>query len=737
MKRIGAVFFLSFISLTVPAQSPTFTIDDILSAPYCANLVGGPNRVAWVTTTEGFRTIHVHAFADGRTVPVTKNATDDGQDLGELRFSPDGRRLAYVRGGSRNAQGISPNPTSDPAGAEQAVYVVPTDGAQPPIRVAVGNHPVFSPNGQTLLFGQGGQIYRVDLADLKAITPQKLFSARGSQSGFSLSPDGTKVLFVSNRGYHSLIGVYDLARQAVTWLAPGVDRDDSPVWSPDGKQVAFIRVPGQKHGELVNVQGGNRFAIWTADVQTGDGRELWRSPGDDGGFAQYYPDVPLRWTGNKLLFFSEHDGWMHVYALAADGRDAGRATDLTPGSYEVEDTELSPDGQYLYYSSNDTRRDSVDKDRRHIWRVNLFGGLIEPMTLGQGIETNPVIAGDYLVYRSANWHQSTGVAYRKPGYSFATQLTPPGSDASSRFHYVMRPPRPVVFTASDGTVVHAQLFMPKGKPVTIQGGHLPANQAARLTNASKLVAQDSLERWPALIFLHGGPMRQMLLGWHYRGTYYANAYAMNQYLASRGYVVLSVNYRAGIGYGRAFRRADKQGPRGASEYQDVVAGATYLQRLPNVNPQKIGLWGGSYGGYLTALGLARNSDLFAAGVDLHGVHDWSWRGNFFTPGGEWGIGSAESKVAFESSPNAALDGWRSPCLFVHGDDDRNVAFAETVDLVQKLRDRHVPTEVLIFPDEVHSFLLHKNWVKTYKAMDAFFAKYLRNPAPTPVVSETK
>src|ERR1700739_4090609 len=117
-------------------------------------------------------------------------------------------------------------------------------------------------------------------------------------------------------------------------------------------------------------------------------------------------------------------------------------------------------------------------------------------------------------------------------------------------------------------------------------------------------------------------MRQMLLGWHYM-YYYWNSYAMNQYLASRGYVVLSVNYRSGIGYGRGFREAPGRAGRGASEYQDVVAGAKYLQSRADVNPTHIGLWGGSYGGYLTALGLARNSDLFAAGVDFHGVHDWS------------------------------------------------------------------------------------------------------------------
>src|SRR5208283_5973440 len=124
-------------------------------------------------------------------------------------------------------------------------------------------------------------------------------------------------------------------------------------------------------------------------------------------------------------------------------------------------------------------------------------------------------------------------------------------------------------------------------------------------------------RHPALCFFHGGSRRQMLLGFHYM-YYYSNSYAMNQYLASQGYIVLAVNYRSGIGYGMKFREALNYGATGASEYNDVVGAGLYLKNRPDVDPTRIGLWGGSYGGYLTALGLARASNLFAAGVDFHG-----------------------------------------------------------------------------------------------------------------------
>jgi dipeptidyl aminopeptidase/acylaminoacyl peptidase len=219
--------------------------------------------------------------------------------------------------------------------------------------------------------------------------------------------------------------------------------------------------------------------------------------------------------------------------------------------------------------------------------------------------------------------------------------------------------------------------------------------------------------------------------------YYHNAYAENQYLASLGYVVLSVNYRTGIQYGRAFREPKDGGWRGAAEYKDIVAAGKYLQSLPTVDPTRIGLWGGSYGGYLTAMGLARNSDLFAAGVDLHGVHDWSVflsRWAEMTGGQGAPSDTAEAvKLAWQSSPDSSMATWKSPVLLIQGDDDRNVPFGQTVDLAQRLREQHVPFEQLVFPDEIHDFLLWRNWVRAYSATADFFDRVLKKgekiPAP--------
>jgi len=232
---------------------------------------------------------------------------------------------------------------------------------------------------------------------------------------------------------------------------------------------------------------------------------------------------------------------------------------------------------------------------------------------------------------------------------------------------------------------------------------------------------------PAVIFVHGGPPRQMLLGWHYM-DYYSNAYAVNQYLAAHGFVVLSVNYRLGIGYGRAFNHPEHAGLAGAAEYQDVLAGGRFLQALPGVDPKRIGIWGGSYGGYLTAMALARNSDVFKAGVDLHGVHDWS---RFLTrvlgnPEGRFEQGDRQQAMAtaFASSPDADVAGWRSPVLLIQGDDDRNVPFQQTVDLARRLGDQHVAFEEMVIPNEIHGFLRHQSWFTADTATVRFLEEKL-------------
>jgi dipeptidyl aminopeptidase/acylaminoacyl peptidase len=155
-----------------------------------------------------------------------------------------------------------------------------------------------------------------------------------------------------------------------------------------------------------------------------------------------------------------------------------------------------------------------------------------------------------------------------------------------------------------------------------------------------------------------------------------------------------------------------------------MAAGLYLAGRPDVDPKRIALWGGSYGGYLTAMGLSRASDLFAAGVDFHGVHDWNVGVATFVPSYNPLENPERTRTAFNASPMSSVDGWRSPVLVIHGDDDRNVRFVETVTLVQALRERNVEVEQLVFPDEIHGFLRWDRWVEAFRASAEFLDRRL-------------
>ena len=697
MKR--KINFKIFLLLTVIITffvfwgfSKSFTLEDILSTPFPSHLIVAQkvDRVAWVFNEQGKRNIWVADGPDYKARRITAYNEDNGQEISNLHFTPDGKIIVYVLGGSPNRKGEYPNPTSNPKGVERAVWAVKVDGGKP-WRIGEGTNPQISPKGDFVIFSNRGNILIAPIDGSEK--PKILFKARGSNRFYKWSPDGSKIAFVSYREDHSFIGIYDLKKETISWLAPDVERDNYPVWSPDGKYIAFIRFPGAKvDGYSYWKSAGVPFSIWVVNIETGKGREIWKTS-KGGGFAQYYPAHPLVWAGNEyLIFYSEHEGWMHLYSLSVKD---GKITCLTPGEYEVEDMTLTPDGKTVIFNSNKN-----DIDRRHLWVVPVKGGKIKPLTSGKGIEWSPIVppSGKNIIFFCSTAYQPASPAMIDIKGGKPKLIAPETIPQNFPLKDLVEP-KQVIFKAPDGLKIHAQLFLPKdAKPG---------------------------DRRPAVIFMHGGPIRQMLLGWHYRG-YYHNAYAFNQYLANKGYVVLSVNYRSGIGYGQAFRNAPNQGPRGASEYQDIVAAAKYLQKRPEVDPLKIGLWGGSYGGYLTALGLARDSDLFAAGVDFHGVHDWSLRGRR-RDGGGWGLRGEElMRKAYDSSPVADIDFWTSPCLFIHGDDDRNVDFIQTTDLVQRLKElgkAHI--ETLIFPDEVHGFLLHRSWLRAYQAAADFFDRFLK------------
>jgi dipeptidyl aminopeptidase/acylaminoacyl peptidase len=693
MKRVLlGVALVTLQCAPVAAAQETFTLEQVLSAPFAANLVAAKSgdRIAWTLNQQGKRNIWVAEGPGYSARELTSYQEDDGGELSELRFTADGNAIVYVRGEGKNSSGEYADPTSNPAGAEQAVWVVSWGGGTP-VKIGEGNSPALSGEGR-IAYARGGQMW---LSGLKAEEKPKQIVVRGKNYPVKWSPDGKRLLFVSGRGDHSFVGIYDAEAQSVKFIAPSVDTDGAPVWSLDGKRVAFVRAPAVPRdtpdGYFLEPDRVHPWAIWVADPESGSAREVWHSgPALQDSFPYMAEDTGggvLHWAADeRLVFASETDGWQHLYAVSADG---GAAKLLTPGNCEVEQWTFSADKKTVLFNSN-----CGDVDRRHLWTVDIGGGNPVQRTNGESIEWAGVTLSDgkNIAYFSSDANNPGRPLVRDLSTNahqmeIATKLVP----ASFPVGQLVKP-QPVSFKSGDGLEIHGQLFVPKNfKPG---------------------------EKRAALIFLHGGPMRQMLLGWHYM-YYYWNSYAMNQYLANRGYIVLAVNYRSGIGYGRAFREAPGRAGRGASEYQDVVAAGKYLQGRGDVDGKRVGLWGGSYGGYLTALGLGRNSDLFAAGVDFHGVHDWpadNWEGKNISP--------ELVKLAHESSPVTAVNTWKSPVLFIHGDDDRNVMFSQTVDLVARLREKGVAVEQLVFPDDVHDFLLSRNWLRGYQAASDFFDRKL-------------
>jgi dipeptidyl aminopeptidase/acylaminoacyl peptidase len=697
LSCVGVLLLCSPFPCSAQTAPRAFSLEQVLSSPFPTGLVSAEHggRIAWVFAAKGERNVWVAEAPNFEARQVTHYAGDDGMPIAALQLTPDGKTVVYARGSEVNSASETADPTSNVEKPVQQVWAADVDKGEPRLLGDMGcdeeecEDIQISPNGEFAVWAAKKQIWIAPIYGKSDAKAKALTFARGNNAQPKWSPDGKKIAFISDRGDHSFVVIYEFGRNTLRYVSPSADRDLFPRWSPDGSQLAFVRLVGKEMKQPLIPLSPLPWAIWVYDVAGDSAREIWKSgPALDDSLPFLTEDKSFQFAGkNRIIFSSEQDGWNHLYSVATTG---GAATLLTPGKFETEDVALSGDKTTVIYSSNQAGSDPLDIDRRHLWRVSVEGGAPQALTHGESMEWTPLeVAGKVVCLGSTATTPAMPYVVTASGREMIAKAALPADFPSSQ----LVTPKQVIFKSADGWEIHGQLFEPK--------------QAAPR---------------PALIFIHGGSIRQMMLGFHYM-DYYHNAYAMNQYLASRGYVVLSVNYRTGIMYGRHFREPSDGGPRGGAEYKDIVAAGKYLQSLPNVDAKRIGLWGGSYGGYLTAMGLAHDSDMFSAGVDLHGVHDWSDFKEEIpadAPDHDDAV-----KLAFQSSPNAAIATWKSPVLLIQGDDDRNVPFSQTVDLLQRLRAQKVHVEELIFPDEIHGFLLWKSWIRAYGATDEFFGRELK------------
>lgn len=698
-----------FLSQTRLLWAQSVSLESIKSCPFPTGLTSSArgSRLAWAFDEQGKRNVYVAQGPDFTPRKLTSFTQDDGQEITSLSISDDGQWVVFVRGGDHGSNwddGLPVNTTSEPISPKVQIWSFPFAGGEGKA-LTEGDTPVISPKNDRetppkVAFIKGGQVWTVPVNGASAA--KALFTARGTTSSLEWSPDGSKLAFVSDRKDHSFIGVFTDEKTPITWIAPSFAQDDSPHWSPDGKKLVYVRMPGAGGApDSLLARRNQPWAIWTADAASGLASLRWQAPKTlAGSVPSTQGGFNLHWAANDwIVFLSYQDGWPHLYSMASTG---GTPLLLTPGPFMAEYITISPDRKWLLFCAN-TGPDKLDVDRRHVVRVPVDKAAMEVLTPGSGLEWTPVMTGDgaTVAMISATAQRPplpTVMAFTNGTPRVLAQNLTPASFPQNQLVI----PKQVTFTSPDGLTIHGQLFEP--------------------TNGSG--------KKPALIYVHGGPPRQMLLGWHY-SDYYSNSYALNQYLASQGFVVLSVNYRLGIGYGYEFQHPARSGPSGASEYQDVRAGAEWLAHQPQIDASRIGIYGGSYGGYLTALALGRDSKLFAAGVDIHGVHDWSTQAGF-----KWGLADrAEknpdldqaNKVILESSPISSVQNWTSPVLIIHGDDDRNVQFSQSTDLVRRLDRQNVPMETLVIVNDTHHWMKHANAVKVGAATADFFKRKLTKP----------
>jgi dipeptidyl-peptidase-4 len=728
------------------------------------------DRLAWMAYEEGNRNVYTAAAPDFKPVRLTSFMEDDGTDLSDVSISDDGSMIVFVRGTAPNRVGWVANPIQSPGGAEQTIWAVRPSGGDA-WRVAEGSSPALSPDGTSVLYLKDGQIYRSRLTaglqpDSMDLGLKPFLVQWGRQTEPVWSPDGSMFAWTSQRENHALIVVFHLATNTVEYVAPGVDCDGNPVWSADGERIAFLRRPGTPFGRqaqegsggLGNPQGpayrpasesgafgrggggpftgcqsgfgrgpggrgrggpggggpgggasdttvtntttapgffdatfpgGYTLSLMVADLASGEAEEIWHNQPEDEVFSGMND---IRWEGDNIVFpmAPPEDEFERYFSISL----MDPATDpvmLTTTDGLIENptsVSFSPDGGTLYYCTN-----AQDIERRHIWAVPTSGGNPWRISTGDGVETypQPLSSGSQLAVLYFNARQPASVALVPTGGGDPRVIFPTLTSNFPQAEHVV--PEIVITMAPDSTEIHNQLFLPRD----LRPG----------------------EKRPAIVFVHGGPVRQMLPAYHYM-QFYHWAYAYNQWLTSQGYVVLSINYRGGVGYGRSFRSAEGTNARGNSEYQDVVAGARYLQSRADVDSTRIGIWGLSYGGLLTAEALARNSDIFRAGADLAGVH-------------LYGNSLDTTAVSFQSSAAAHVDSWTSPVFLEHGDDDRNVDFSQTIGLVQLLRAHGVYYELTVWPDETHEMMVHAKWLKTFADMGDFFRRFVWNKEDPPKV----
>ena len=467
--------------------------------------------------------------------------------------------------------------------------------------------------------------------------------------------------------------------RAVRWGMPQVSEDGALA-------VAHVRADDNKDRWLV-----------TLDPESGKSRVLDTLHDDAwvrevGGFGPNDPS--FGWCGDQkhLWFLSERDGWMHLYRLDATA-ETPVAQQLTRGKWEIESAALSADKKKFYITSTE-----VHPGERHIYAMSADGGArtkLTSMTGGNAGEASPDDTTFGIIYSGSTKPHEVYLMPNRPGAP-ARQVTTTPTEAWRSFKWA--DPQLITYKTRDGVDVYARLFTPE-------------MMGARRDPAA-----------PAVVFVHGAGYAQNA---HKYWPSYYREYMFHNLLASRGYVVLDPDYRASSGYGRDWRTAIYR-HMGGKDLEDVVDGAKFLVDKQRVNAKRIGVYGGSYGGFITLMAMFTSPDTFAAGAALRPVTDWSHYNHGYTAN-ILNEPQGDADAYRQSSPIYFAEGLKGALLILHGMVDTNVLFQDSVRLVQRLIElRKENWSIAPYPVENHGFEEETSWADEYKRILNLFEQHLKN-----------
>jgi len=504
-----------------------------------------------------------------------------------------------------------------------------------------------------------------------------------------------------------LLAVLNLKTGKSVWadgsFAPPVSDSDKPADTPS-KADREIRwsapvISGDAKYAVASATSADNKDRWlvSIDPETGKTRvidalhdDAWvREVG--GGFApssaDFLPD------GKHVWFLSERDGWMHLYTVDLSTPGA-RPKQLTEGKWEISGVDVSQDGRTFYITSTEAH-----PGERHLYSLPIDGGprtKISSMVGSTQAQVSPDNSSLGLIYSYSTKPPEVFVMPNRPGAA-AKQVTVTPTAEWRAFNWI--DPKVMTFTARDGVEVYARLFTPE------------------MIGAKRDAAR------PGVVFVHGAGYAQNA---HKYWASYFREYMFHNLLAARGYVVLDVDYRASSGYGRDWRTAIYR-HMGGKDLEDIVDGAKYLTAREQVNPKRIGVYGGSYGGFITLMAMFTTPDVFAAGAALRPVTDWAHYNHGYTSN-ILNIPQKDAEAYRKSSPIYFAEGLKGALLICHGMVDTNVHFQDSVRLVQRLIElRKENWSFAPYPVENHSFTEAASWADEYKRILKLFEDNLRMP----------